>query len=174
MFTAKPFSSTLSGVTDGHLADIRLHWPNQRRFTERYVNPMLIPALADALGCAATLEHPFGTKRIDTVFHRRANSGGAEVVAALEHENNLTYSGEEIVKLRDFAAPLGVLITYASQKRRASLLAEYDELLTGMKQKNISSEGREILIVLGPYGFNPPKSLVWDFFVHKGDYLRHL
>lgn len=111
MITAEEFSQAFEQVSRDQMIVLLECWPRQPKFTQ-HIKQQMMPAVANALGCSLELEY----KRIDIVFRPLpgATDNDTQIVAAIEHENNFGGSDSEVRKLRDLAAPLGVLITYVS------------------------------------------------------------
>ena len=165
MITAEQFSQTFEQVSRDQMPVLLECWPSQPKFTQ-YIKQQMMPAIADTLGCSLELEY----KRIDIVFRPLpgATDNDTQIVAAIEHENNFGRSASEVRKLRNLAAPLGVLITYVSAHRREQQIADFANIMAAA-DKSLATSGGELLLIIGPYGMSRPASLSWEYFVHRGD-----
>ena len=165
MITARQFSQTFERVTHEQMATLLQRWSSQPQFTQ-CIKHQMMPAIASALNCGLELEY----KRIDIVFRALSVSNGdangdARIVVAIEHENNFGGSHSEVTKLRDLMAPLGVLITYVSPYRRQQLIAEFSKIMSASAGPSDAANLSKLLVITGPYGMKPPKSITWEYFV---------
>ena len=165
MITAEQFSQAFEQATQEQRPNLLRCWWPPPVFTD-YAKNVLMPSVAGNLGYYRELEY----KRIDVVFKLSAsseNTSQSKIAVAVELENVFGKSHEEVTKLRDFDAPLGVLITYAGVGSHQRLLSKFAEIMSGSKSQSPETDGSELLIIFGPYGEKPPVNLAWHHFVYK-------
>jgi len=103
--------------------------------------------------------------RLDKKHFEQPNATYAEYICvALEHENAITRSCEEMNKLSVFNAPLKILITYPpSKSEEEKYLSEYRAILQQSAIFNDFSTSRKQLVVFG-YKNN---SIAWNFYLYN-------
>jgi hypothetical protein len=135
----RAFRFTVAGLASigGGLA-YRRSWRSKRVLHDRvpwgdHEEKGLLPSLAELLG----LHYRREFLGVDVVLHRGTVASGplavpADILVAIEHENDPNTSGEEMSKLSWMAVPLKVLITYPrSGPDERQLLNRYSRILAG-------------------------------------------
>jgi hypothetical protein len=157
------FINSFENATEDQMGDLLDCWWPPPRFT-RYVKHQMMPQIATDLGLGIALEFqrvdivlPFAGETLIGAFDFR------QVSIAVEHENSQTNAHEEIRKLRRINVPLGVLITYATEKKRPIKLEELASHIMEVDRSTSSALHGQLLVIFGNYGKEPPAKLEWDY-----------
>lgn len=172
MVTAKDFMRAFDQVSSEQLVTLLESWTNRTTFT-RYIKRKMMPVVAGIVGCDIEIEY----RRVDVVFTSLTPSKevrliDGKVVVAIEHENDAGPeardggSRKEVAKLRDFNAPLGVLVTYIDDNR-LGMLASFATIMSTLPNGSDVSDRGELLVIFGPYGMKVPTTLRWQYFEYR-------
>ena len=128
------------------------------------------PAIAQILnvqvypGDYYTLDSIYYTER-DTEHFPETSYHAKNICVALEHENNITKSVEEMNKLQLFNTPLKVLITYNPHaSERADQLARYTKILRDADVFGDFATHRRQMVV---FGDKQEAKVHWQFYVYE-------
>ena len=103
-------------------------------------------------------------KYIDTQHFTKYWSFAEYIAVAVEHENDIWTSNQEINKLSIINAPLKVLITYPDKEGVDIHLQSYTEIIKKSDIFSDFSDHRKQLVI---FGLEKDEDIVWEFYLYK-------
>jgi hypothetical protein len=142
------------------------NWPERTHIMLKTVSPAIAQILNVNVypGDYYTLDSIYYTER-DTEHFPETSYHAKNICVALEHENNITRSVEEMNKLQLFNTPLKVLITYNPHaSERAAQLARYTKILENADVFGDFATLRRQMVI---FGDKQEAKVHWQFYVYE-------
>jgi hypothetical protein len=160
--TAENFKKALDSVSEQQLTQILDSWVSRPAYT-LFAKTSLMPKVALEFGLATAVEF----NRTDIVFYDPtrfcSTASYADVLAAVELENDFGKSDREITKLSILDVPLKVLITFANPW----IIKDMLPIFAAIANSNSEINEDRLLVVFGPYGMKRPTILEWSYHVYR-------
>jgi len=171
------FCDAIRESVAAHSADLAREWIDwlagvpgaNERFTEMWKKEGegIYDRLGNALGLRCVRER---YHRVDAVYSADGGCREADVLIALEHENNIRTASGEVKKLAALDAPLNVVVTYPVTKNpdqeKSRYLSEYERILT----ESGSRTGEHLVV----FGTLRDRTIEWTFHLFGGSTFREL
>jgi hypothetical protein len=146
-------------------------WFNSPLYTG-IMRGVVLPRIAATLGLQSWSKDYY---YLDTVFYREKDmlhfpehlTNVKYIEVALEHENVLSGTAQEMNKLQLFNAPLKVLITYdRTDSQRTEYLKKYEAIIHSADIfGDISTTRRQLVI----FGRKPSEKIEWSAYVYQNE-----